>query len=37
MGGFRLLAETENTGDYESMSKQVMREITQASSLGMMS
>ncbi len=37
MGGFRLLAETENTGDYESMSKQVMREITQASGLGMMS
>jgi ribose transport system ATP-binding protein len=33
MGGFRLLAEIENTGEYDVMSKQVMHAITEASIL----
>jgi ribose transport system ATP-binding protein len=32
MGGFRLLGELENSGDYEAVSREVMRTITAAAS-----
>lgn len=35
MGGFRLLAEIDNTGDYTTISHKVMKEITQATVRGL--